>query len=180
MSIGAHQSRLREGQNERPSTFAAILHRIGLIRENSDRHHPRPLSTIAMRRNRIVSARISILERLTAYFSAVRSHRPQPRRHCLWIGILVFIVFSVAVVALLLPSGSEPFIDEQFTFQLPKTATFLSERDGITKAREALSRVVRNPTALVPIRNDPIRDQRGAFITVTDGKIHRFHFRDPR
>ena len=155
MSIGTHQSRLREGQNERPSTFDAMLRRIGLIRENSDWHRPRPLSTIAKRRNRILSARISIEERLSAYFSAVRSHRPQPRTRRLWIGVWMFIVFSVAVLALLLPSRSVQFIDERFTFPLPRTATFLSEPDGITKAREALSRVVRNPAALVPIRIDP-------------------------
>src|SRR5947207_3248391 len=137
MSIGTHQSRLREGQNERPSTFAAMLRRIGLIRENFDWHRPRPLSTIAKRRNGILSARISIEEQLSAYFSAVRSHRPQPRTRRLWIGVWMFIVFSVAVLALLLPSGSEQFINEQFTFPLPRTATFLSEQDGITKAREA-------------------------------------------
>ena len=155
MSIGTRQSRLREGQNERPSTLAAMLRRIGLIRENSDWHRPRPLSTIAKRRNRILSARISIEERLTAYFSAIRSHRPQPRTRRLWIGVLMFIVFLVAVLALLLPSRREQFINERFTFSLPRTTTFLSEQDGITKAREALSRVVRNPAALVPIRTDP-------------------------
>src|SRR5439155_13081877 len=73
---------------------------------------------------------------------------------------LMFIVLSVALLAFLLPSRSEQFISEQFTFPLPGTATFLSEQDGITKAREALSRVVRNPTALVPILTDP---QNGTF-----------------
>ena len=155
MSISTHQSRLREAQHERPSTSATILHRIGRIRENSDWYRRKPFSRIAKRRNRIFSARSDMIERLTAYISAVRSPRPQPRIRRLWIGILMFIVLSVALLAFLLPSRSEQFISEQFTFPLPGTATFLSEQDGITKAREALSRVVRNPAALVPIRINP-------------------------
>ena len=155
MSIGAHQSRSREDQNERPSRFATILHRIDLMRENSDWHRPGPFSSIAKRRQRILSAQSNIIERLTAYISAVRSPRPQPRTRRFWIAVLLLIVSLVAVLALLLPSRSEQFISEQFTFPFPTTARFLSEQDGIIKAREALSRVVRNPTAMVPIRTDP-------------------------
>src|SRR5205807_2252332 len=139
-------------QNERPSTFAAILHRIGLIRENSDWHRPRPLSTIARRRSRILTARKSIDERLTAYISALRSPRPQPGKRRLWITVLLFVVLIVAVLAVLLPFRSEQFISEQLTFRLSRAEPFLSEEAAMTKARAALSRVVRNPTALVPIR----------------------------
>jgi len=125
------------------------------MRENSDWHRPGPFSSIAKRRRRILSAQSNIIERLTAYISAVRSPRPQPRTRRFWIAVLLLIVSLVAVLALLLPSRSEQFISEQFTFPFPTTARFLSEQDGIIKAREALSRVVRNPTALVPIRTDP-------------------------
>jgi hypothetical protein len=65
----------------------------------------------------------------------------------------MIVVLLTAVLAFILPSRTQQYIDEQFTFPLPRT--FLSEQDGIAKAREALSRVVRNPSALVPIRNDP-------------------------
>src|SRR5438132_5605048 len=102
MSLDAHPGRSPERQNERPSTFAAILHRIGLIRENSNWHRPRPLSTIARRRGRILTARKSIDERLTAYISALRSPQPQPGKRRLWITVLLFVVLIVAVLAVLL------------------------------------------------------------------------------
>ena len=155
MSIGAHQSRSREGQNERPSRFATILHRIDLMRENCDWHRPGPFSTIGRRRRRILSAQSNVVERFAAYISAVRSPRPQPRTRRLWIAVFLLIVFLVAVLALLFPSRSEELIWEQFTLPLPSTSRFLSEPDAMIKAREALSRAVRNPTALVPIRTDP-------------------------
>src|SRR5436190_23531060 len=136
MSIGAHQSRSREGQNERPSRFATILHRIDLMRENCDWHRPGPSSTIAKRRRRILSAQSNMVERLAAYISAVRSPRPQPRTRRLWIAVLLLIVFLVAVLALLFPSRSEELIWEQFTLPLPITSRFLSEPDAMIKARE--------------------------------------------
>src|SRR2546425_3756278 len=122
MSIGNDQSRLREGQNERPSTFATILHRIGIVRENSDWHRPTPLSRIAKRRSRILNARSSIAERLTAYISAVRAPRPPDSTRRLWIAVLLFVVSSVAVLALLLPYRSDQSVSEQFTFPLSRTA----------------------------------------------------------
>lgn len=155
MSTGIHKSRLREGQNEPSSRFGAVLLRIGRIRENSDWHRPKPSSTATTRRNRIFDARRNVIRRFTAYITAVRSSRQERRTRHRWIAVLMLIVLSVAVFVFRRPSQSVEFIREQFTFPLPRTETFLSEQDGITKAREALARVVRNPNAFVPIPSDP-------------------------
>ena len=154
MSTDANQSHLRGDLNERASAFTTVLRRIGCLRENADWHRPKRFATIARRRNRISSARGNVIERFAAYLNAVRSARPQSGSRGFWIAVVTFVVLLAAVLAFVLPSRTRQYFSEQFTFPLPRT--FLSEQDGIARAREALSRVVRNPTALVPIRNDPL------------------------
>jgi len=155
MSMPDRQSCSREPQEQPPSHLAAVLHRVGIIRGSQDLvRSPTTPSRRQKRRNRLLGARLSIAERLVSYLSADRSPTADQRRRRVWIAIALVLFCSVVAGIEISRHWTEQFVEEEFTFQVSGTAPFLSEQLALAKVREALSEVVRRPSALTPIMTD--------------------------
>ncbi len=152
MSVSDQPNSSREAQEQPTPQLAAVLERVDAIRGNRDwAHSTPPPSKREERRNRLLRARLGIAERIASYVEAVRSPVRDQSAHRVWIAVPTVVFCWILVWMVISRHWTEQSFEQQFSFKVSGTAPFLSQQLALAKARQALSQVVRDPSALTPV-----------------------------